>query len=165
MTAAQTFDDHDPRAEAIYTLSQTPELLQQLILDVAETRLDQAPPGEWSARMVLAHMLSTEWQIFRVRLERTLTEDQPHVPLFDEHAWGERFGTLPLELGSKIVTDLTVQRAASVRMLENLQDADWARAMVHPERGLFTLDDMLQLWANHDQNHLNQLTALLDITE
>ena len=153
----------DDRADALYTLSQTPELLQQLVLDVGESRLDIAPIGEWPARQILAHLLATEWRVFRVRLERTLAEDQPPVLLFDEHVWAAGYEKQPLELGSKIVTDLTIQRAASVRMLENVRDDEWTRAMDHPEYGLFTLDQMLQMWANHDSMHLNQLTALLDI--
>ena len=152
----------DERAEAIYTLSQTPELLQQLILDVGEARLDQAPADEWSARQILAHILATDWQVFRLRLERTLTEDQPAVPLFYEKEWAASYERLPLELGSKIVTDLTIQRAAAIRMLENLSDDDWARAMKHPERGQFTIEQMLQVWAEHDRNHLDQLTRLLE---
>lgn len=152
----------DARQTAIYDLSQTPDLLQQLVLDVPEARFDDAMPGAWSARLVLAHLLAVEWQTFRLRLERTLSEDQPVVTPFDARAWAARQQQLPLERVAKVVTDFSVQRAASVRMLENVSPDDWARTMLHSEHGPFTLDELLQLWVRHDQQHLDQLTALLD---
>ncbi len=151
----------EEREYSLAELVRTPDLLQQLILDVDEANLEIAPPGEWSIRVVMAHLLSTEWQVFRMRLERMLTEDQPTVAIFDQVAWAAEYQKQPLELSSKIITDFTVQRQASIRLIENLKDADWKRTAIHPERGQISVDWLVGYWAWHDQNHLNQITQLL----
>lgn len=151
----------DERQNAISELVRTPDLLQQLVLDVDEAKMDVAPPHEWTIRVVMAHLLSVEWQVFRLRLERMLTEDQPAVAVFDQEAWAAEYQRQPLELSGKIISNFTVQRQASVRLIENMREADWSRGANHPERGQISVDWLVKYWAWHDQNHLNQITQLL----
>ena len=66
-----------------------------------------------------------------------------------------------VEDDSKLVTDLTVQRAASIRILENVRSDEWTRAAIHPQYGEITIEWIVNQWLNHDRNHLKQLTELL----
>jgi len=55
-------------------LAATPRRLAQLVAEASDAALDAAPPGEWSAREVLAHLRDLELLVWRTGLARILAE-------------------------------------------------------------------------------------------
>jgi hypothetical protein len=45
-------------------------------------------------------------------------------------------------------------------MLSSLPETSWARAGIHLENGLMTLDDLLATYARHGENHISQIKHL-----
>ncbi len=94
-----------------------------------------------------------------VRTRLALTEFEPLVKPFDEVLWAEladaRIG--PVE-PSLLLCDAICARW--VTLFEALTRAEWARRMLHPERGEFVLDRVLPMHVWHAQHHTAQITAL-----
>ncbi len=67
----------DPNTDhLIDTLEATPRILAELVAASGDAAFDQAWPGEWSPRTVLAHLRDDEFLVTRLRLERMLAEER-----------------------------------------------------------------------------------------
>ncbi|RLT43483.1 MAG: hypothetical protein DWI58_03955 [Chloroflexi bacterium] len=163
MSDASVLRAATPRPELIRTLAATPELVEAMLLSASETSLDTAVPGEWSARVVTAHLRDDEFMVMRLRLERMLVEDAPALVPFDESAWAASRWT-GRDTIDDLVADLRMQRAASLHILTRLSDADWVRLGTQPEIGTFDIHWWVEHWVRHDVNHLDQVATSLGLT-
>ena len=150
--------------ELIDILEATPSILEEIVAGADEVLFDKAWPGEWSPRVVLAHLRDDEFLTMRMRLERMLAEEQrPMLMPFDETAWAAKRwtgrDTLP-----ELLADFREQRAASIQILRRLKEADWDRSAYQPEIGELTVRTWTEHWVKHDQTHINQLRAGLGLT-
>ncbi len=149
------------RAESIATLQQTPATLVQVTSSLPDAALDfRSAPTEWTVREILAHLVDDEMYVMRLRLERIIKEDNPHLTPHDEQKWYATRNTSRDALGELLV-DFAVQRAASLGIIGILRESDWAREGFQPEYGRFTADGWLGRWAEHDRTHLRQIETTL----
>ena len=163
MSDASVLRATTPRPELICTLATTPETLEAMLLAASETSIDTAVPGEWSARVVTAHLRDDEFMVMRLRLERMLVEDAPTLVPFDEGVWAASRWTGRDAVGD-LVADLRMQRAASLHILTRLSEAEWGRLGTQPEIDTFDIHWWVEHWVEHDVNHLNQVAASLGLT-
>ena len=163
MSDASALRATTPRPELIRTLAATPEIIEAMLLSASETSIDTAAPGEWSARVVTAHLRDDEFMVMRLRLERMLVEDAPMLVPFDEGAWAASRWTGRDTIGD-LVADLRMQRAASLHILTRLSDAEWGRLGTQPEIGTFDIHWWVEHWVEHDVNHLNQVATSLGLS-
>lgn len=110
-------------------------------------------PAEWSVQECLTHLRDAERQAFRPRISRVASEDNPHLPFFDEVAYHREHWS-PDEPVQKILADFVADRAAVVSILET---ADWSRTGLHEQRGPITLDWLASYTVNHLWEHLSQI--------
>jgi hypothetical protein len=153
----------DP-ATLIAGLAATPDRLEALLRDADAPALDAAPPGEWSARTVLAHLRDDEFMVGRLRVERMAVEDHPALTPFDEQAWAASNWNAG-DPAPDLLADFRAQRQATLLILRRLQDSDWRRTGFQPEIGEFDLLWFVEHWLDHDENHLAQIAAALGKTE
>ena len=68
-------------------LAQTPRALRELLTAATEDDLEWQPrPDRWSITMVLAHLADLEEKGFVSRFHAIATEDNPHLPAYDQLA-------------------------------------------------------------------------------
>lgn len=118
--------------------------------------LDWRPaPTEWSAREVIHHLADSE-SIAGLRLRRLLTEDRPAIPGYDQDAYARRlrYAERPWEPALRA---FEAARATTAQLLDQMSDADWARAGVHSELGAYSAERWLQTYAAHAHDHANQI--------
>ncbi len=151
------------RAELIAALEQTGPALQRLTTGLPDDALDFHPgPGEWSIREILAHLVDDEMYVMRLRMERIIKEDHPHLAPHDEQRWYASRNTTRDQL-SELLADFSLQRAASLGIIKMLREEDWARQGTQPEYGTFTAEGWLGSWVEHDTVHLRQIESNLEI--
>jgi hypothetical protein len=147
-------------AELLQAYASTPERLEAIVEGATDEALDFAPPGEWSACTILAHLRDDEFMCLRVRVERMVVEDDPELAPFDEKAWAASRYTgrdaLP-----ELLADFRVQRDASLMILSRLSPADWRRTGRQPEYGHFDVHWWMEHRLKHDEMHLDQLRRTL----
>jgi hypothetical protein len=150
--------------ELVEILAATPSILDGIVASADEALFDKAWPGEWSPRVVLAHLRDDEYLTMRMRLERMLAEEQrPLLMPFDEKAWAANRSTERDAL-PELLEDFRLQRSASVGVFRALRADDWTRAGYQPEIGELTIRSWAEHWVEHDQTHINQLRAGLGLT-
>ena len=143
-------DDLLPHVLAI--LSTTPQRWNTLAHAVPDDLLDRKPaPGEWSALDCLRHLVSTEREVFPVRL--AAFREGRDLEAFDADADGTVEGA---DDPDGLVAALETLRGRSLRDVAALSPDDLRRTVRHPEFGTVTLEQMLNQWAGHDLMHTVQ---------
>lgn len=132
-------------------------------IDVIPTSSLDTPEaeGKWSALGVLHHLVDSEL-VGALRFRRAIAEDRPAIAGYDQDAWCSTLhpaleNALDAELGLELIE---VVRAATMRLLQSLDDEQWQRAVLHSERGEESVAHMLKLYAAHDLVHLAQLERI-----
>ena len=119
-----------------------------------EEDLDRHGPTGWSARMVVHHLADSESMAY-VRLRRLIAEDDPLIQGYDEPEWARRLHyDRPVEPS---VAVLGAVRAASLQLLRSLTEAEWGRSGTHSESGPYDVDGWLAIYADHSQEHAEQI--------
>jgi hypothetical protein len=120
-----------------------------------DAELDAVPEdGGWSPRMVVHHLADSESNSY-VRVRKLLAEDGPILQGYDEAEYARR-----LDYGRPVETSLAVfraVRASTTELIERLSEEDWARAGTHTESGPYTMDDWLEIYADHAFDHAEQI--------
>ena len=155
----------ETRGQHIATLTETSDRLAQLTDGLSDGALDfRAQPDDWSIREILAHLVDDEMFVMRSRLERIVKEDHPTLAPHDEKLWYATRNTSRDQL-AELLSDFTIQRAASMNIITFLNDDQWARQGFQPEYGHFTAEEWLGLWAAHDITHIEQIERIRKATE
>jgi hypothetical protein len=130
--------------------------LQQALADMTPEQLRMRPvPGKWSTLEVVCHLVDSD-QAWCHRMKRVIAEAQPLVIGYDE----SRF-TATLEYHDRDPHEelalMESMRNQMARILRGLSAAAWSRTCVHNERGLMTLEEMLQAEADHVPHHIRHI--------
>jgi uncharacterized damage-inducible protein DinB len=147
------------RATNLETLRQTPAKFAAALEGLTDPQLETPyREGGWTLRQVAHHIPDSHLNAY-VRFKLALTEDTPTIKPYDEAAWAllPDTKTVPLAVS---VTLLEAVHVRLVALLEGLSQADWQRTYNHPVGGLYTLEQVLALYAWHGTHHVAHITAL-----
>jgi hypothetical protein len=113
-------------------------------------------PGKWTAAQILAHLADAEIGV-GFRLRQALAEKDHVAQPFDQDKWAERYTAIDGEAAARTFCAL---RPWNVALIKTLTPADLARPMMHPERGMESVEIIVKMLAGHDLNHLAQLEKI-----
>lgn len=147
----------DPIAAVRAVLATTAARWQALTDTLPADLLRRVPaPGQWTATACLLHLLDTERYVFPSRVRAFLASQ--NFPAFDPDTQGTKdTGQPPADLAAEFAE----LRAASLRILAELDASDLTRTAQHSELGTVTLGELLHEWAAHDLNHTVQAERAL----
>jgi len=136
-----------------------PALVLAALEGASDAELDYRDADEWSARMVVHHLADSETNSY-IRLRRLLAEEPPTtLQGYDEGLWGRTkalgYETWPIDVSLQLFLAV---RAASAQTLKGLCDEDLERTGVHSESGPYTLRDWLRIYAEHAEQHADQIS-------
>ena len=149
--------------EALTQLAATPSALAHVVVEATDAALDAAPPDEWTARVVLAHLRDAESLEFRLALERLLAEAEPELAFLPPDVW-ERSRTKERDSKDVLLADFALQRQASLNLIAGMREGDWQRRGGGPGGAPITAAQLVDIWAGHDATHLAQIEAVLGET-
>jgi len=142
----------------IEMLERCPRVISSLAQDIGEAGLEKSyAPGKWSGRFILAHLADCEIG-FGFRWRQAAYSPGGMVQPFDQDAWSKNYSKLESKwaLGAFITA-----RLWNIEFLKALPKEAFRNSAVHPEMGELTLQDMIEITAGHDVNHLEQLEMLV----
>ncbi|NDB18950.1 MAG: hypothetical protein EB027_06790 [Actinobacteria bacterium] len=136
-------------------------LVEAALASLSDGDLDRAVDDGWTPRMVVHHLADSETNSY-VRLRRLLAEPVgTTIQGYDEGAWARTpalgYATEPIELSLAVLRSV---RASSAELLSRVSDGDFERAGVHTESGTYTLMDWLRIYAEHAEQHAEQILAV-----
>jgi hypothetical protein len=147
-------------------MSEVPELLERLrrgaemvavsITGAAGSELDYVPePGKWSIRQIVAHLADAE-MVAGARLRRIIAEDNPRIEAYDQNAWATNLDYTRRKTSQALETFRRI-RGENYELLKDLPPQAFEREGLHSERGPMSLKLLLQLIAEHAENHAAQM--------
>ncbi len=150
-------DTMDKRKVLIENISDFPEAVEAAIRPLSEAQINMpCGEGEWTVHEVVHHMADAHINGY-VRMKLVLTETLPILKPYDQDAWVELNDTTSLDASLAILRGLHIRWC---QMLSSLSEDCWTRQGVHLENGLMSLDDLLRLYAQHGEEHLDQIRRL-----
>lgn len=141
-------------------LASTPAVLRSMLAGMPD-ELTSEPGGEgWSAKDVVAHLLSIAPKSSLERVRLMLESDTPPIPNVDEEAILAASGMRSWPL-ARLLDGLDVERGARMPVLSQLTDEQLRRCGTHSAAGLISVADVINHVAYHDLLHIAQIARLL----
>jgi DinB superfamily len=147
------------RAAAIRTLAEFPARLRLATAGLSEAQLDTPyRPDGWTVRQVVHHAVDSHLNAY-LRTKFALSEDHPTIKPYPEQIWAEMADarTAPVSMSLSLLDAL---HGRWIILLRSLAEAQFARTLLHPERGPMSIDDVLAMYEWHSRHHTAHITAL-----
>jgi hypothetical protein len=143
----------------INDLERHPGELRKSVQGLTPAQLDTPyRPGGWTVRQVVHHLPDSHMNSY-IRFKLAMTEDAPTIRGYEEDRWAElseaRSGPIEISLGL-----LDALHVRWVAFLRTLGQEDFKRTFIHPQHGLFRLEQSLALYAWHGKHHVAHITSL-----
>ena len=144
--------------EAIATIAELPRRLREATHDFSETQFDTPyREGGWTVCQLIHHVADSHMNAL-IRIHLALTEDWPTIKPYKEAAWAELADyAAPAEWS---LTILDALHARWAMLLRSLDQSQWERGFVHPERGRSNLKEATLLYQWHSRHHLAHIMEL-----
>jgi DinB superfamily len=147
-------------AAQIAAIARLPDQLEALVAELGPE--DLTTPflaGEWTVAQNVHHLFDSHANSY-IRCKLILTEEHPPLKPYRQDDWA----ALPDASSAEIAVSLTLLRALHARWVqfwEALPDEAWARAGLHAVNGPVTLAQIVQIYADHGEAHLDQIRRTL----
>jgi hypothetical protein len=137
----------------------TPRKLQKTIKHLSNKQMRKKPaPGKWSIAEIIAHLADTEVVAsWRVRL--ILGSNGTPIQGFDQDVWAAKFLYQDQDPRQSLKI-FRVLREGNLSLLKRVPRKLWQNHGMHSERGKETIGHIVQLYAGHDLNHLQQVKSI-----
>jgi DinB superfamily len=146
------------RAELLERFRRGAELVAVGTTGAAGSMLDFQPAGnKWGVRTIVCHLADTEL-VLAMRLRQIIAEDNPVLPGINQDLWADRLDYSRRKL-SQALESFRRTRAENYELLKDLPEETFARSGQHTERGNVTLLDLLRIFAEHAEKHVQQIHA------
>ncbi|MCU1261799.1 MAG: hypothetical protein JWO80_4684 [Bryobacterales bacterium] len=144
-------------------LETTPDALRALLDGVTEKQTQWKPaPDRWSIAEVLEHLSHVEGHGFRSRVERMVTEDNPHLESYDQLTYAAA-GQYSGREAEESFAHFEEQREDNIIYLNGLPLSVVHRTGLHEKLGPITIGQLLNEWAFHDLGHIRQIAELVRV--
>ena len=115
-------------------------------------------PGKWSAREIVHHLADSE-TTSAGRLRKLLVEDNPVIQGYDQDEFASKLRYNERDMAPALEA-FRYARETTVQLLGLMTEDDWKRAGTHTERGAYSTEDWLTMYANHAHDHAAQIQRL-----
>ncbi len=150
-------------AESIAALARTPAELQQRLADLDEAQLHLKPREDaFSMLENVCHLRDIEVEGYGRRLGLMLREDNPLLPDLDGAALARERAYNEQPLKPALDAFLSMRRRC-LAILADLTAEEFDRRGQFEHVGEVTLAGLLELWVEHDREHLKELDELLPL--
>jgi hypothetical protein len=144
----------------IDTLARTPSVLHALLDSLPDEATTTPGPEGWSARDVLAHLLSVHYASNLQRVRWMLDADDPPIANIDEEQVLESSGMRAWPV-SRLLDEFAAARGEAMEMVRAVRPDQLSRTGRHEVAGTITIEGILHHVAYHDLIHIAQIARLL----
>jgi uncharacterized damage-inducible protein DinB len=146
------------RAALIARLAAQPAALAAALSGLDAAAFEQPyRPGGWTVRQVVHHVADSHINMF-IRVKFALSVNEPTIMPYDQDAWVAHpdVAAVPPMVSVTLLASLHERLVALFRALTPEQ---FSRALMHPENGRMTIEQVLALYAWHGDHHIAHITG------
>lgn len=146
-------------AELVNVYEAGPARIRQSLVGLGSVQLRAHPrTGKWSIAQVVLHLTDSEIMgAGRIRLALA----QPGTPVtgYDQDIWANelRYDRRDHAAIATAFHLFSALRDATTSLFREASRADWDKTVSHPEWGPLTLRQLLELYADHSERHIEQI--------
>jgi len=155
-----TNDESQDVREVIEALARSPNEAARLLRDLSEQALKaRNSPDEFSALENICHLRDIEVEGYTVRVNKILTENKPILPDIDG-------GRLAIDRAynnqnvDEALETFALARLQNVVVLMQINDEQLKRSGFMTGVGEMTLEKLLVMMRDHDEDHLEELRRI-----
>ncbi len=152
----------------VKSLQLAPETIRELVSGLPDKSLTWKPSGtEFSILEHICHLRDIEKEGYAVRIEKLLTEVEPLLRDIDGNRLADERVYNRQNLRTALL-EFTLARENNVRVLQCLTLDQLSRNGIFEKVGSVSLEGLMIMMSEHDQEHLKELTDLrgrLDIDQ
>lgn len=151
-----------PTEKLVAVYGAAPDRLRRAIAGLDRDAMTSSPgAGRWSIQEIVCHVADSD-VVGAVRFRQVLSgTPDAKFPGYDQDRWARGLGYRergPEEVRTAI--DLVAMlRETVLALLGRVGPSDWARTGWHGEFGTTSLRQLLELYADHGERHLDQIAA------
>ena len=137
-----------------------PARMRQAVAGLTEEECRARPrgPTKWSIHEIVIHTADSEMQgTFRIR--KLWSEPSSMLPVYDQDAWVRKVDYQGEDAAARerALTLLALFREQSLSLFRRATAEDWEKSGTHPDYGTVTLRNLLELYADHVERHVEQI--------
>jgi hypothetical protein len=136
-----------------------PGRLRAAIAGLSMERMRARPrPGKWSVLEIVLHVTDSELSgAMRVRYVRA--QPGARLPMYDQDLWTARLRHNEADVGllDDTLALFHLLRRVTGRIFTAARADDWNASAIHPDFGEITLRNLLELYADHSERHVEQI--------
>jgi hypothetical protein len=117
-------------------------------------------PDLWTIHEIVVHIADSEANSY-VRCRRFIAEPGRDVMAYDEPVWAHQLDYHTRDTGDALELFMSL-RKNTYQLIRTLPEKVWANTVFHPENGVMTLDDWLDIYERHVPEHVAQMQAVYD---
>lgn len=117
-------------------------------------------PEMWSIHETIVHIADSEANSY-ARCRRLIAEPGQSVMAYDENRWASALD-YHRQSTEEALELFRVLRRNSYHLIRDVPEAVWAHTILHPENGLMTMDDWLDVYERHVPEHIAQMRAVYE---
>jgi hypothetical protein len=151
--------DHTARLQKIESYGQAYDQLIAALTRFPRAMWQYRPaPDRWTIHEIIVHIADSEANSY-ARCRRLIAEPGSTVMAYDEMAWAQRlnYHAQSPEAALELFRQL---RASSYELIKALRETVWANTIVHPDNGVMTMDDWLEVYERHIPDHIAQMQTV-----
>ena len=136
-----------------------PTRLGGILAGLTDEELKARPhPNKWSIQEIAMHVADAEI-MGAGRLRQALAEPGSLFASYDQEAWTRALGYQSRDRKSleSAVRLFSALRMDSTQLLEAAEEEDWAKWGEHGEWGPLSVRQLLELYADHGERHIEQI--------
>ena len=139
-----------------------PEVIAMMLTGVFGEEIDFTPePGKWSIRQITRHLADSEL-VGTFRFRSVIAEENPPLRAYDERAWASKLD-YAVRKPAQSLDHFRRLRADNYELLKTLAPETFQRRGTHSERGEITLMQLVEMYAEHAENHARQLQTAREV--
>lgn len=137
----------------------TAKKLQKLIKPLSKKQMRRRPgPDQWSIAEILAHLSDAE-VVGSWRLRLILGNSGLPIQAYDQEVWAKTFKYADRDPKESLKV-FRVLRENNLELLKSVPAELWENHGMHAERGKETIARVVEMFAGHDLNHLQQVEKI-----
>jgi len=111
--------------------------------------------SDWTIHEIIIHVADSEANSY-ARCRRAIAEPGASVMAYDEWQWAKALN-YAAQNPDEALDLFRVLRRNTYHLVQTLPESTWAHTIHHPENGLMTLADWLEVYTRHVPDHIEQM--------
>lgn len=136
-----------------------PERIRTLIEGLSEKEIKfNLIENKWTIAEIIVHLADAEI-IGACRLRMMYCGHSEKLPVYDPTQWAKnmKYKDFNMDEINEAINLFHYLRIASYNLFKRFKPSDWLKQGNHPERGLMTIREWLELYSDHSERHIEQI--------